>query len=100
MESIVVDGPNGYSLTPDKKYARMSNVWFVPSSQTLMQWLRRCGFVNIRLVDESVTTESEQRVTEWMPFESLESALDATDPSFTIENYPAPKRAIILAEKA
>ena len=99
MESIVVDGPAGYSLMPDKKYARMSNVWFVPSTDTLLQWLTRCGFRNIRVIDESVTTEKEQRATEWMPFDSLDAALDKQDSSRTIEDYPAPKRAVILAEK-
>ena len=99
MESIVVDGPAGYSLMPKKKYARMSNVWFVPSTDTLLQWLARCGFTNLRVVDQCETTLEEQRVTDWMPYDSLDSALDKQDSSRTIENYPAPQRVIILADK-
>jgi len=99
MESIVVDGPAGYSLMPKKKYARMSNVWFVPSTDTLLQWLTRCGFTNLRVVDQCTTTLDEQRVTEWMPYDSLDAALDKQDSTRTIENYPAPQRVIILANK-
>jgi tRNA (mo5U34)-methyltransferase len=32
-----------------------------------------------------------------MTFESLPDFLDPTDPSKTIEGYPAPKRAVVLA---
>jgi tRNA (mo5U34)-methyltransferase len=97
LETLYVDGPTGYSLTPLKKYARMSNVWFVPSIGTLEQWLLRCGFQNVRVVDESTTTTDEQRKTDWMPFDSLEDAIDKSDASKTIEDLPAPKRVVIIA---
>lgn len=97
LETLYVDGPAGYSLTPDKKYARMPNVWFVPSIGTLEQWLTRCGFTNIEIVDQSITTVSEQRKTAWMPFDSLEDALDKSNAGKTIEGAPAPKRVIIFA---
>ncbi len=98
LESIVVPGPEGYSLSPQGRYARMSNVWFVPTSATLMSWLSKCGFTNIKLVDESKTTLAEQRKTNWMPFDSLSDALDAGG-NITIEGHPAPARAIITATK-
>jgi len=99
IESICVDGRKGYSLTPEKKYARMGNVWFVPSIPTLVQWLARCGMTEISIIDESTTTTLEQRKTEWMPFDSLEDALDAEDPSRTIEDLPAPKRVVVKATR-
>jgi len=34
-----------------------------------------------------------------MPFESLADFLDPLDSSKSFEGYPAPKRAVILAEK-
>jgi len=34
----------------------MRNVWFLPSCDTLISWLKRCGFKNIRLVDVTVTS--------------------------------------------
>jgi tRNA (mo5U34)-methyltransferase len=97
IESICVDGEAGYSLTPEKKYARMGNVWFVPSIPTLVQWLSRCGMEQISVIDESTTTLDEQRKTEWMPFDSLEDALDINNPHLTIEGLPAPKRVIVKA---
>ena len=97
IESICVDGKAGYSLTPEKKYARMGNVWFVPSIPTLVQWLSRCGMEQISVIDESTTTLDEQRKTEWMPFDSLEDALDVNNPHLTIEGLPAPKRVIVKA---
>lgn len=97
LETLYVDGPAGYSLIPAKKYARMSNVWFIPSIGTLEQWLFRCGFSNIEVIDESMTTSDEQRKTAWMPFESFEDAIDKTEPTKTIEGSPAPKRVVILA---
>lgn len=99
IESIIVDGQEGYSLTPGKRYARMTNVWFLPSIPTLINWLSRCGFVDIELIDESTTSWNEQRKTQWMPFDSLDDALLPDDPSKTIEGYPAPKRAVITAVK-
>jgi len=44
-----------------------------------------------------VTTLAEQRSTDWMPFHSLADFLDPKDRSLTIEGYPAPKRAVVLA---
>jgi tRNA (mo5U34)-methyltransferase len=98
LESIVVPGGNGYSLTPASRYARMGNVWFIPSVATLKTWLHRCGYSNIRLIDETQTTLTEQRPTPWMPFDSLQESLDPENPEFTIEGYPAPTRAILLAD--
>lgn len=99
IESIYVDGKEGYCLTPEKKYARMNNVWFVPSIATLNRWLSRCGLTDIYVVDESITDLDEQRKTEWMPYDSLVDALDENDLSVTIEGLPAPKRVLITATR-
>jgi len=61
--------------------------------------LQRCGFIDVRVVDESVTSVQEQRVTEWMQFESLAQSLNKSDPALTVEGLPAPRRAVILAQK-
>lgn len=100
IETIYVDGAEGYCLTPEKKYARMSNVWFVPSISTLLQWLARCGFEDCQVVDQSTTRFSEQRKTDWMPFDSLTDALDPDDLHITIEGLPAPKRVVVTARRS
>ena len=50
-------------------------------------------------VDECATTLGEQRVTEWLPYDFLDSLLDKQVSTRAIENYPAPKRVFILANK-
>ena len=77
----------------------MGNVWFLPSSATLISWLSKVGFKNIKVVDEAITSTEEQRATEWMTFYSLEQFLDPEDHTKTIEGHPAPKRAIITAQR-
>ena len=99
LETLVVDGPEGYSLMPEDRYGQMRNVWFLPSCPTLLRWLDRTGFRNARVVDVCDTSTEEQRSTDWMRFNSLADFLDPLDPSKTIEGYPGPKRATILAEK-
>jgi tRNA (mo5U34)-methyltransferase len=99
LETLIVEGPLGYALVPDGRYAKMRNVWFIPSLPTLEQWLQRIGFKQIRVIDITPTSPQEQRSTEWMTFESLSDFLDPTDPKKTIEGYPAPLRATLLAEK-
>jgi tRNA (mo5U34)-methyltransferase len=97
LETLVIEGRAGEVLVPEGRYAKMRNVWFIPTTQTLESWLRRAGFSDIRLIDSSVTSLDEQRSTPWMRFESLPDYLDAEDHSRTVEGHPAPRRAIFLA---
>lgn len=99
LETLVIEGPEGMTLVPQGRYARMPNVWFLPSCDTLHEWLKKAGFGKVRLVSVAPTTVEEQRTTDWMTFESLPEALDPADPATTIEGYPAPLRAIFVAEK-
>jgi len=97
LETLVIDGNLGESLVPENRYANMRNVWFIPSCPTLFSWLKRCGFSDIRLIDVSVTLVEEQRSTDWMTFKSLKDFLASHNHNFTIEGYPAPKRAVVIA---
>lgn len=99
LETLVIAGEAGRVLVPSDRYARMRNVWFLPSTAELSGWLKRCGYVNVRVVDESVTGSEEQRVTDWMQFESLAQSLDPKNPELTLEGHPAPRRAVILANR-
>ena len=60
--------------------------------------MQRVGFKNIKVVDVAPTTIEEQRATEWMDSQSLVDFLDPNDHSKTIEGYPAPLRAVVIAE--
>lgn len=98
LETLVIYGKLGEVLVPEDRYAKMRNVWFIPSCATLLSWLKRCGFKNIRLVNVSETTVEEQRSTEWMHFQSLADYLDPDNSQLTVEGLPAPTRAIVIAE--
>ena len=99
LETLVVEGDATTVLMPGERYAQMPNVYFLPSSAALSHWLERCGFVNVRLVDEADTTVDEQRATDWMTFQSLTDFLDPDDPATTREGYPAPRRAVVIANR-
>ena len=99
LETLIIEGKKGESLVPDGRYAKMRNVWFLPTVETMTQWLQRCGFEEIKVVDINQTSIQEQRSTEWMTYESLKDFLDPLDSSKTIEGYPAPKRATFIATK-
>ena len=99
LETLVIDAGRGEVLVPDGRYAKMRNVWFIPSVSEMVAWLQRVGWKNVRCVDVTPTSCEEQRSTEWMQFESLADFLDPEDASKTIEGYPAPVRAVFIAEK-
>lgn len=99
LETLVVEGDEHTVLLPGERYAAMPNVYFLPSSAALCHWLARCGFSDVRVVDEAVTTLDEQRATEWMTFQSLADFLDPDDPTRTREGYPAPRRAVVMAQR-
>lgn len=99
LETLVIEGKKGEVLLPEGRYAKMRNVWFIPSCQTLENWLKRCGYKDIRLVDVTRTTTEEQRTTSWMHFHSLSNFLDPNNPELTCEGLPAPTRAIYTATK-
>lgn len=99
LETLVIPGGQSQVLLPPDRYARMRNIWFIPTVKTLAAWLERCGFRNVRAIDATATTVEEQRTTGWMRFQSLPDFLDPENSELTVEGLPAPMRAIFLAEK-
>jgi len=99
LETLIIDEKFGEVLVPEGRYAQMRNVWSIPSVKMLESWLRQAGYNKVRCIDVTVTSIEEQRSTEWMQFQSLVDFLDPDDHSKTVEGYPAPMRAIVLAEK-
>ena len=99
LETLIIDSSAQDVLVPRARYAKMRNIWFIPSITVLTGWLARCGFNRIEVVDITQTGVDEQRSTPWMRFESLADFLDPNDPSKTIEVYPAPVRALVVARR-
>ncbi|MYD43854.1 MAG: tRNA 5-methoxyuridine(34)/uridine 5-oxyacetic acid(34) synthase CmoB [Gammaproteobacteria bacterium] len=93
LESIIADE----DFVPEDRYAGMRNVYLIPSIKTLKNKLEQAGFKDPQLIDVSATANEEQQKTRYMPFHSLADALDPQDQTTTIEGYPAPKRAILMA---
>ncbi len=98
LETLVVSDAFEPELKPAGRYANMANVWSIPTVRALRRWLGEAGFERSRVVDVTRTTSEEQRQTRWMPFHSLAQGLDPRDPERTIEGYPAPTRAVTIAE--
>ncbi len=99
IETLIIDTQENDVLKGMSRYAKMRNVWNIPSIGLMKKWMKRSGFKNIKLRDVTVTTVEEQRKTEWMTFESLSDFLDPRDSTKTIEGFPAPVRAIFTANK-
>ena len=98
LETLVIEGKSGDVLVPEGRCGMMNNVWFLPSCETMLSWLRKMGFNNPRIVDVCPTTTQEQRATDWMRFHSLPEFLHPENPSLTAEGHPAPIRAVFVAE--
>jgi len=98
IDTLVTEGDETQCLMPHGRYAKMRNVWFIPSVAMLELWLKRAGFKTVMVIDVCPTSVEEQRATEWMTFESLPDFLDPIDTSLTIEGYPAPVRAVLTAK--
>ena len=114
LETLIIPGEGKQLITPATmepgadgslkpvthgRYARMRNVWALPSADLLVDWVAEAGFMDIRIVDVNQTSLDEQRTTDWMPFESLAEALDPSRPGYTIEGWPAPSRALLIAKR-
>ena len=97
LETLVVDGDEDTVFVPPGRYARMGNVWYLPSTRALCRWLEKIGFIEPSVIDENPTTTDEQRATDWMRFHSLSNFLDPENKGKTLEGHPAPQRAIVVA---
>lgn len=99
IDTFMIDGDDEICLTPNKRYSKIPNIYFIPTIPALKNWLERAGFENIEVLATTVTTSEEQRKTPWSFDQSLEDFLDPNDSSKTVEGYPAPKRVYVKARK-
>ncbi|MBX2884695.1 MAG: tRNA 5-methoxyuridine(34)/uridine 5-oxyacetic acid(34) synthase CmoB [Granulosicoccus sp.] len=100
LETLVIAGGSNETLQINDRYANMRNVYELPTLSRLSAWLQASGFEDLRIISLEQTSVTEQRSTEWMVSHSLEQALDPDDSSKTVEGYPRPLRAILLAKRA
>lgn len=99
IESQTISGEGSMALFPEQRYAKARNVYFLPTRDCLVNWVRRSGFKNVEVISHTKVTIDEQRTTEWMAYESLRDFLDPSDDSLTIEGHPAPWRTVVRGER-
>jgi tRNA (mo5U34)-methyltransferase len=101
LETIGIPGEESYALFPEDRYARMGNVWFVPTMSCFINWAKKVKFIDIEVIADSDLNEDEQRKTQWCPegYKSLKDSLDPEDQSLTIEGHPAPRRFLLKVKK-
>lgn len=99
IDTFMIDGEEELCLTPNKRYSKIPNIYFIPTIPALKNWLERAGFEDIEVLATTVTTSEEQRKTIWSFDQSLEDFLDENDKTKTVEGYPAPKRVYVKARK-
>ena len=99
IDTFMIDGEEELCLTPNKRYSKIPNIYFIPTIPALKNWLERAGFEDIEVLATTVTTSEEQRKTLWSFDQSLEDFLAPNDKTKTVEGYPAPKRVYIKARK-
>jgi tRNA (mo5U34)-methyltransferase len=97
LDTFIIDGEDDIALTPKDRYSKIPNIYFIPTVSALKNWCLRAGFKDVQLLEIKTTTTDEQRKTDWIKGDSLESFLDKSDQNYTVEGYPAPKRAYIKA---
>ncbi|RXJ70328.1 tRNA 5-methoxyuridine(34)/uridine 5-oxyacetic acid(34) synthase CmoB [Halarcobacter ebronensis] len=99
IDTFMIDGEEEICLTPNQRYSKIPNIYFIPTVSALKNWLSRAGFEEIEVLAITTTTTEEQRKTTWSFDQSLEDFLDPNDSSKTVEGYPAPKRVYMKAKK-
>ncbi len=93
LDTLIIEGSGEYALSP-MRYAKMKNVYFIPTIKTLYNWIERAGFKKIKFIGKRYTTTNEQRKTEWIEGESLESFLNKSQTK-TIEGFEPPLRVYL-----
>lgn len=101
LETIGIPGEGPVCLFPKKTYAKMRNIWFIPTLSCLINWLEKTHFDDIQVISVTPTTDQEQRLTRWCPppRQSFMDFMDPQDPQKTLEGYPAPLRFCLSARK-
>ncbi len=98
FDSLIIEGDEEIALCPNGRYAKMPNVYFIPTLKTFKHWLSLNQFKEITYIATLKTAFDEQHKSAWSSAESLEDFLDSSTEK-TIEGYPAPRRAYLKAKK-
>ncbi|MDO5045801.1 DUF1698 domain-containing protein, partial [Campylobacter sp.] len=95
LDTMYIDMQGEFALSPKKTYSKIPNIYFVPTTQALINWCERANFKSVEILATKDTDFNEQRKTQWILGQSLENFLDSQNPNLTVEGYPAPKRVYL-----
>ncbi len=95
LDTMYIEGDADVALSPRGTYSKIPNIYFVPTISALRNWCERAKFTSFEVLETRVTSEGEQRKTEWIDGQSLGDFLDPKDPKRTVEGYPAPRRVYV-----
>ena len=93
LDTLIIEGNEEIALSP-VRYAKMKNIYFIPTLKTLYNWIEKAKFSSIEFIGKRYTTTNEQRKTEWIEGESLEHFLNKNQTK-TIEGYEPPLRVYL-----
>jgi tRNA (mo5U34)-methyltransferase len=104
VESIVQGAGPSLHIQRGERYAGMRNVYVIPNTDDLCSWLDEAGYRIAGLGTPVLTTQVEQRATEFAEGPSLEDVLepscDPDDPGRrTREGHPRPLRLVVHAKR-
>lgn len=99
LDTFIIEGDEPMVLSPKSSYAKMSNIYFIPTIRALENWCYKAGFEHFELLGTMATTLEEQRKTPWIESQSLQDFLDPADSSKTIEGYAAPIRGYVKLKR-
>jgi len=93
IDTFIIESDEDIALCPNR-YAKMRNVYFIPSIPALKNWAEIAKFKDFEVLEIKPTDLNEQRKTDWIEGESLNNFLNE-DGTKTIEGYPPPIRAYV-----
>lgn len=93
LDTLIIERDDELVLSPSQSYAKMSNVFFIPSLKALEGWAKRAKFRSFELLFTSKTDLNEQRKTNWIYGQSLDDFLG--DDGLSVEGYAPPLRAYV-----
>jgi tRNA (mo5U34)-methyltransferase len=99
LETLYSPEETSLNLGGEKTYARMKNVYLVPTQDELKARLAQTGFTEVECIAAHELSTDEQRKTSFARGNSLENFLDPKDFSRTVEGYFRPHRTIFRATR-
>ena len=93
LDTLIIEGDEEMALCP-VRYQKMKNVYFIPTLKALYNWIEKAKFKEVEFIGKKYTDLEEQRKTEWIEGESLNSFLNK-DLTKTVEGYPPPLRVYL-----